>query len=485
MENFSGKRVRSDELDMQADASQSWQGPPRKRKEYEAPPPNHVLLLTILNPAYPITVEVLHAICSPHSRVLRIVTFQKTGMQAMIEFESVEGACAVREAIDGADIYSGCCTVRAEFAKPTRLNVFRNDSRTWDYTLNMAMGESDPMQSRKAPLLPEPMNYSGNGGATGGPVPGAPSVPMDGPYGDMRGGGQGAAMGEVYGGAGALKYPGSRSGGNGGGGGGNFAVSAGIYRAAQEFSRNGGGFGQDMYTMTMRDDRRAPVMPQHGTVLMVYGLNAEKMNPTRLFNLLCLYGNVARVKFLRSKEGTAMVHMEDGMGVDRALQNLNRIEFFGARLQITHSKQPYLNESVEPYTLPDGSNCIGDFTRDRNNRYLDQKSASKNRIIPPTHILHYYNAPPNMTVKEMNDVLASNDAPIPQEIKPFPPRSTRSSSGLMEFSSVGQAVEVLVLCNHVPVPHGAGQPFTLKLCFSSSRSMTSAQGAMDAGEHFQ
>ena len=32
-----------------------------------------------------------------------------------------------------------------------------------------------------------------------------------------------------------------------------------------------------------------------GCVLMVYGLNAEKMNCERIFNLFCLYGNVVKV----------------------------------------------------------------------------------------------------------------------------------------------------------------------------------------------
>ena len=41
----------------------------------------------------------------------------------------------------------------------------------------------------------------------------------------------------------------------------------------------------------------APGMLQQGSVLMVYGLNMEKTNCTRLFNLFCLYGNVVRVSF--------------------------------------------------------------------------------------------------------------------------------------------------------------------------------------------
>jgi len=36
-------------------------------------------------------------------------------------------------------------------------------------------------------------------------------------------------------------------------------------------------------------------MLQQGSVLMVYGLNAEKMNCQKLFNMFCLYGNVVRV----------------------------------------------------------------------------------------------------------------------------------------------------------------------------------------------
>ena len=38
-----------------------------------------------------------------------------------------------------------------------------------------------------------------------------------------------------------------------------------------------------------------PGMYQQGCVLMVYGLNKDKMNAIRLFNLFCLYGNVVRV----------------------------------------------------------------------------------------------------------------------------------------------------------------------------------------------
>ncbi|EEC12852.1 heterogeneous nuclear ribonucleoprotein L, putative [Ixodes scapularis] len=47
--------------------------------------PNHVLLMTILNPAYPITVDVIHTISTPSGKVMRIVIFKKNGVQAMVD----------------------------------------------------------------------------------------------------------------------------------------------------------------------------------------------------------------------------------------------------------------------------------------------------------------------------------------------------------------------------------------------------------------
>ena len=49
--------------------------------------------------------------------------------------------------------------------------------------------------------------------------------------------------------------------------------------------------------------------PQQNCVLMFYGMNGEMMNCDRLFNLVCLYGNVVRIKFLKSKDGAAMVQV--------------------------------------------------------------------------------------------------------------------------------------------------------------------------------
>ncbi|KRF79361.1 uncharacterized protein sm isoform X19 [Drosophila virilis] len=114
-----------------------------RRKRPETTRPNHILLFTIINPFYPITVDVLHKICNPHGQVLRIVIFKKNGVQAMVEFDSLDAATRARENLNGADIYAGCCTLKIDFAKPEKLNVYKNETDTsWDYTLST--GEIQP-----------------------------------------------------------------------------------------------------------------------------------------------------------------------------------------------------------------------------------------------------------------------------------------------------------------------------------------------------
>lgn len=51
----------------------------------------------------------------------------------------------------------------------------------------------------------------------------------------------------------------------------------------------------DDYQQDYDEAGGAGPMLQQGSVMMVYGLDGEKMNCMRLFNLFCLYGNVVRV----------------------------------------------------------------------------------------------------------------------------------------------------------------------------------------------
>ncbi|KAK8385409.1 hypothetical protein O3P69_016316 [Scylla paramamosain] len=396
---------------------------PRRRKG-EPETPNHVLLMTILNPAYPITVDVIHTICQPYGNVLRIVIFKKNGVQAMVEFDGIDPATRAREGLQGADIYSGCCTLRIEYAKPSKLNVYKNDAESWDFT-NPNVGGG--------------MNGQMGGGPRGGG--GLFNSPMPDRFGINNG----------------MSNGGIRSGGlmgSGQGQGGPFMGGA------------GGPGGASLSAM----GQPQPGLPQQGAVLMVYGLNKDKMNADRIFNLLCLYGNIVRIKFLKTKEGCAMVQMGDALAVERAVANLNNTTFFGCKMQLGYSKQAFLADVQQPYDLPDGTPSFKDYMGNKNNRFINPEMASKNRIQPPSKILHFFNTPPGLDEETLKQVFLEGEVVEPKSIKLFPSKTERSSSGLLEFNNISEALEALVVGNHAPIPNPNSKfPFIMKLCFSSSR----------------
>lgn len=396
--------------------------PRRKRPEAE---PNNVLLFTVFNPVYPITVDVLHTICTPNGQVLRIVIFKKNGVQAMVEFDSIDTARKVKDALNGADIYSGCCTLKIEFAKPSKLNVYRNDMDSWDYTSPGLSG---------GPGASNYMDYDDAGYQNGPPPPSAygdyvndryPPPAVDNRF--MK-----AVPGREP------LVPGPRA----------FSAPA-----------NGGSQGGS------------------GCVLMAYGLDPQQANPERLFNLFCLYGNVIRIKFLKTKEGCAMIQMGDSVSVERCIQHLKNVPLFGGNLQLGFSKQTFLSEVAQPYNLPDNSPSFKDFSASKNNRFINAAMASKNRIQGPAKILHFFNTPPDITEDQLYQVFEEKDVKRPSQIKLFP-KKERSSSGLLEFEDLADAVNALVYCNHAPIKNPDSKfPYMMKLCFSSSRSITANGGS--------
>jgi len=481
-----------------------------QRRKGEPDQPNHVILMTILNPAYPITVDVIHTITQPYGNVLRIVIFKKNGVQSMVEYETVESATHARDALQGADIYSGCCTLRVEYAKPTKLNVYRNDTESWDFTLSAGMDTKPqgPGGSSRPPLLQEPRYGDQMPGPRGGGMNGGMGgVGGAGPH---RGGGGGGGMfgnggmgGDRYGtpalpyddfedrrGAGRDRGPGGRyppnksrgwadeidhdrsfgNGGgmrNGGGGGGRGGMGGGGLAGAGPFMG-----GQPPQGMGGMGGGPGPGGLQQGCVMMVYGLNKDRLNADRLFNMLCLYGNVVKVKFLKTKEGCAMVQLGDALAVERAIGNLNNVNFFNAKMQLGYSKQQFLSDVQAPYDLPDGTPSYKDFMGNKNNRFINPEQAAKNRIQPPSKILHFFNTPPNISEAAMREVFMEEDVTPPKAMKLFQSKTERSSSGLLEFETLGEALEALTCCNHARIPNPSSRfPFVMKLCFSSSRSL--------------
>nr|XP_046233072.1 heterogeneous nuclear ribonucleoprotein L-like isoform X2 [Scatophagus argus] len=374
---------------------------------------NKVLLLSIQNPLYPITTDVLHAVCNPVGNVLRIVIFKRSGVQAMVEFESVADAQKAKLALNGADIYAGCCTLKIEHARPNTLNVVRNDSSSWDYTKPLVLHrERGKGRQRQAILGEHPSNGYG---------PRCPLLPLHG-------------------------------------------ISR--YRRSSEEV-------QDMisYPPLLPKTSSSSSLLGHvasSSVAMVSGLHPVRMNCSRIFNLFCLYGNVEKVKFMKSVNGTALVEMGDEYAVDRAVTHLNSIKVFGMKLSVCVSNQQAVIPS-QVFELPDGSSSYQDFSLTRNNRFGGAQS-SRNIIQPPATILHFYNAPPTLSQQQLHELCTELSVPVFTKFKVFDAkRSSKTRSGLLEFDNKTEAVETLTVLNHhqLRIPN-CSNPFTLKLCFSTS-----------------
>ncbi|XP_018644242.1 heterogeneous nuclear ribonucleoprotein l (hnrnp l), putative [Schistosoma mansoni] len=396
----------------------------------ELPPESRVLMLTVYNAQYPITVDVIHQITAKHGRVLRIVILRKTRIQAMVEFKNTEEARTAKRHLNGADIYSGCCTLKVEFARPTRLTVTRNDQDSWDF--------ENPL------LLSTSLNESDGRG----------DISLLGRFERSR-----------------ARHESSRS-----VNGGSFGYHDGfIKQNAVGLSVPPASF-LDQLALNYHVSRRGldglngqPYARASTAVIMVYNMDMDHMNCDRLFNLLCLYGNVVRIKFLRTKEGSAMAQMGDNVSVDRVITNLSEVPLMGNALSIRPSKQQLILDVPKPFELPDGTPSFKDYSGCRENRYINPDKASKNRIYPPSHTLHYWNCPPNYTPEELRKLIVECGASPPRQIAPFPRISDRSSSGLVEWGTKDEAVTALALCNHQAIPNTEGRyPYLLKLSFSSS-----------------
>ncbi|XP_036442227.1 heterogeneous nuclear ribonucleoprotein L-like [Colossoma macropomum] len=373
---------------------------------------NKVLLLSIQNPLYPITTDVLYTVCNPIGNVLRIVIFKRNGIQAMVEFESVQNAQKAKAALNGADIYAGCCTLKIEYARPSRLNVIRNDNDSWDYTKPfLVRRERGKGRQRQAILGEHPSSYSNNGYGSHCPL---------------------------------LPLPSNNR----------------FKRSSHEVP--------DVVAYPL-PQTSSYIAHSSSSVAMVSGLHPTKMNCTRIFNLFCLYGNIEKVKFMKSVPGTALVEMGDEYAVDRAITHLNSIKVFSKRLNVCVSKQHAVIPS-QVFELEDGSSSYKDFAMTRNNRFTSAGQASKNIIQPPSCVLHFYNVPPCITEDDLLRLCTEHDVPGFIKFKMFDAKpSSKTISGLLEFDSKTHAVEALTVLNHyqIRIPNGSN-PYTLKLCFSTS-----------------
>ncbi|CAL9054712.1 unnamed protein product [Musa banksii] len=108
-------------------------GPDGKIKE----PESNVLLASIENMQYAVTVDVLHTVFSAFGTVQKIAIFEKNGgTQALIQYPDVTTAAVAKEALEGHCIYDGgYCKLHLSFSRHTDLNVKAYSDKSRDYTI--------------------------------------------------------------------------------------------------------------------------------------------------------------------------------------------------------------------------------------------------------------------------------------------------------------------------------------------------------------
>lgn len=354
-------------------------------------PPNRILLVTINNAMYPITVDILYQVFGSHGIVEKIVIFSKTkGLQALIQYSSVQAATSAKDTLNGQNIYTnGSCQLQIQYSKlQTELTVTANNERTKDFTKalpSIAPDVSAPGMPGVRPGVP--------GGLVGGGLGLGQFVP------GMPGGGA-----EFYS-AGIPQYP----------------------------------FGPNAFVNSS----------QFNSVLLVHNLNEEKITCTMLFNLFSSYGNVMRVKILHKKPDHALVQMGDYAQASTAMHYLKGLMLWDKQMDINFSKHSYISSTSDDPS----DHASADYTNSPLNRFKFTQGTEKAQQIyknmsGPGSLLHVSNLPSTATSQTVADIFTPFSVAA-ASVKIFD--ITNKRQALVQFDTVQRAAEALVTLHNTQV----------------------------------
>ncbi|XP_047020366.1 polypyrimidine tract-binding protein 2 isoform X2 [Helicoverpa zea] len=364
--------------------------------------PNTVLRVIIEHMLYPIVLDVLYSIFQRYGKVLKIVTFTKNNsFQALIQYPDTVSAQTAKTALDGQNIYNGCCTLRIDYSKMTCLNVKYNNDKSRDYTNpTLPSGDGDahqlltselmPLRARLALALASRMNgISAGGGVL------APQFL-----------GLGSGLASPYGvGVGGVGLP---------------AFGALTLTPASPALRA----------------LAAPPLPL-ATVLLVSNLNEEMVTPDALFTLFGVYGDVQRVKILYNKKDSALIQMAEPHQAHLAMTHMDKLRVFGKAMRVMLSK----HQTVQ---LPKEGQPDAGLTRDYSQSPLHRfkKPGSKNyqNIYPPSATLHLSNIPATVSEDDIKEAFTKRGFTI-KAFKFFP---KDRKMALVQLPSIDDAVAALI-----------------------------------------
>ncbi|XP_045511944.1 polypyrimidine tract-binding protein 2 isoform X4 [Pieris brassicae] len=357
--------------------------------------PNTVLRVIIEHMLYPIVLDVLYSIFQRYGKVLKIVTFTKNNsFQALIQYPDTGSAQMAKTALDGQNIYNGCCTLRIDYSKMTCLNVKYNNDKSRDYTNpTLPSGDGDTHQLLTSELMSLRARLLAASGKSGGVL--APPFL-----------GLGSGLASPYGvGVGGVGLP---------------AFGALTLTPASPALRA----------------LAAPPLPL-ATVLLVSNLNEEMVTPDALFTLFGVYGDVQRVKILYNKKDSALIQMAEPHQAHLAMTHMDKLRVFGKAMRVMLSK----HQTVQ---LPKEGQPDAGLTRDYSQSPLHRfkKPGSKNyqNIYPPSATLHLSNIPATVSEDDIKDAFTKRGFTI-KAFKFFP---KDRKMALVQLPSIDDAVAALI-----------------------------------------
>lgn len=317
------------------------------RKDPDANPPNRIILLTITNIMYPVTVEVLSQIFTRYGGMEKVIIFNRgNAIQALVQLRDIATASTCRVQLDGQNIYAGCNSLKVQYSSLNELEVKQNNDRMYDFTI--------PVSVRG--------NSSGNffsGGFTR-------SVSNGGTQ--YYGGGGLSPLGAAY-------------------------QSLGSYSGGGPSPKS---FGEE-YTVG-----GAPVV-------LVDNID-DSTKAEHLAALFAVYGNVVRIKMLRSRKSCALVQLHDLNQCQLCIEYLNGVMLHGKALTVSQSSGgtiPAPSKVQEEGDLDSVKEFSGYPLL-----YSRQKPDRPQRLFLPSNTLHISNMSDETSEQELLRVLESFGAEV-------------------------------------------------------------------------
>jgi len=361
------------------------------RKDPDANPPNRIILLTVTNIMYPVTVDVLSQVFAKYGGMEKVIIFNRgNAIQALVQLRDISTASTCRAQLDGQNIYAGCNSLKVQYSSLSELDVKQNNDRMFDFT---------------SPL----------------PRQNAYSYTRTGSYGSS--------------------YMGSMS------------PLAAAYQSL-------GSFGGAISPKAFGDDYSSAT--GGSPVIVVEGIDESLTNAEHLAALFALYGNVVRVKILKSRE-TALVQLQELDECKQALDCLSGICLHGRGVVLSFSKGGPIPPPSQIHEEGDSEQSVKEFSTFPL-LYARHKPDRPQRMFLPSNTLHVSNMPDLTSEDELLAVLVAEGAEV--EFLRF--LDPEHHIAIVVCSSVENAINTLVNCHAQLV--GSENPRPMRIGFGQGSS---------------